>query len=78
MVGPISDAERERFAFRMKVGLTVLVAASAGLTALYGGAPLPLVALAVVAGTVVGAPLIWFVFPGTGGRSPDVEQRFER
>lgn len=78
MVGPISEAERESFAFRMKLGLTVLVAASTGLTALYGGAPVPLVALAVVTGAVVGAPLVWFVFPGSGGRSPDVERRFDR
>jgi len=78
MVGPVSDEERASFAFRMKVGLTVLVAASAGLTALHGGASLPLVALAVVAGAAVGAPLVWFVFPGSGGRSPDVERRFER
>lgn len=78
MVGPISEEERESFALRMKLGLTAVVAVSAGLTAMHGGASLPIVALAVVAGAVVGAPLIWFVFPGTGGRSPDVERRFER
>jgi hypothetical protein len=78
MVGPISEEERASFAFRMKLGLTILVAASTGLTALHGGASLPLVGLAVVAGAAVGAPLVWFVFPGSGGRSPDVERRFER
>lgn len=78
MVGPISEAERASFAFRMKLGLTALVAASAGLTALHGGASLPVVAMVVAAGAVVGAPLVWFVFPGTGGRQRDVDRRFER
>lgn len=78
MVGPIRETERASFARRFKLGLTALVAFSGGLTALYGGASLPLVAVATGVGALVGAPLIWFVFPGTGGRQRDVERRFER
>ncbi|MFB6118668.1 hypothetical protein [Halosegnis sp.] len=71
MVGPISTEERERFALKMKLGLTALVAVSAALIAVQAGGGLPIIAMAAVAGAVVGWALIWFVFPGTGGRSPD-------
>ena len=68
MVGPISSAERDSFAFRVKVGLTALIALSAGLIAVQTDAPLTVVLAAIAAGAVVGAPLVWFTIPGSGGR----------
>ena len=70
MVDPVSSEERERFTLKLKLGLTAIVAASAGLIAVQGGASLPAVAAAIGSGAVVGAALIWFVFPGTGERTP--------
>ena len=66
MVGPISTEERSAAALKLKLALTAVVAASAGLIAIQGEASLAFVGLAVVLGGVVGAALIWFVFPGSG------------
>lgn len=66
MVGPISTEQRTSAAFKLKLVLTAVVAASGGLIAIQGDASLPFVAVAVVVGAVVGAALVWFVFPGTG------------
>jgi hypothetical protein len=74
MVGPVSDDERDRFALKVKLGLTALVAGSGGLIAVQGDASLPLIAAAIAGSAVVGAALIWFVFPGTGGRSQEDER----
>lgn len=71
MVDPISSEERERFALKMKLGLASIIAVSAGLIALRGNASLPVIAAAIVGGGLLGVGLIWFVFPDTGGRSPD-------
>lgn len=78
MVGPVSDDERDRFALKIKLGLTALVAVSGGLIAVQSGATLPLVAAATAGAAIVGAMLVWFVFPGSGGRSreDDREPRF--
>jgi lysozyme family protein len=78
MVGPVSDDERDRFALKMKLGLTALIAASGGLIAVQGGASLLAVAAAIAGAAVIGAMLIWFVFPGSGSRSrgDDREPRF--
>lgn len=69
MVGPISTEERSAAALKLKLVLTGIVAASGGLIAIQGDASLPFVALAVAGGAVVGAALVWFVFPGTGETS---------
>lgn len=66
MVGPISSEERSAGALKLKLALTAIVAASAGLIAIQGDAPPLFILLAVVLGAVIGAALIWFVFPGTG------------
>jgi hypothetical protein len=71
MVDPVSTEEREQFTLKLKIGLTAIVALSAGLIAVQGGASLPSIAAAVAGGGVVGAALIWFVFPGTGERQPE-------
>lgn len=70
MVGPISESERTAFATRVKAVIVLVVGVSAGLMAFQGGAPLPLLVGAVLAGLVVGVVLVWIVFPGSGGRSP--------
>ncbi|MFB6164428.1 MAG: hypothetical protein ABEJ31_04660 [Haloarculaceae archaeon] len=76
MVGPISGDERRRATTQIKLGFVVLVGLSAGLITLQGD-PSPLVmAGAVVAGLVVGAVLVWLVFPGSG--SPRSLERRER
>lgn len=78
MVGPISTEERTSAAMKLKLGLTAVIAASGGLIAVQGDASLPIVLAAVVVGAIVGAALIWFVFPGTGETRSDRDRRFER
>lgn len=70
MVGPISDADRSAFARRLQVAIVLVVGASGGLSAIEGGASTGGVALATVAGLVVGVILVWLVFPSGGGRTP--------
>lgn len=67
MVGPISSEERDSFAFRLKIGLTAIVALSAGLIAVQADASLVAVLAVTLAGAVIGAPLIWLAIPGSGG-----------
>ncbi|KAB7513773.1 hypothetical protein DM867_08150 [Halosegnis rubeus] len=68
MVGPISSEERDSFAFRVKAGLTAIVALSAGLIAVQAEASPVAAVVATLAGAAVGAPLIWLAIPGSGGR----------
>lgn len=63
MVGPISPEERQSKMVRLKAGVALLVGISSGLVAIQGEASIPFVAGAVIAGTVVGAVLAWYVFP---------------
>lgn len=66
MVGPVTTEERDSFARRLKAGLVAVVAASGGLTAIHGGASLPVVVAAVLGGAVAGVLLVLVVFPGAG------------
>ncbi|RNJ26174.1 hypothetical protein [Halosegnis longus] len=79
MVGPISSEERDSFAFRVKAGLTAIVALSAGLIAVQAEASPLAILVVTLAGGVIGAPLIWLAIPGSGGREqrdpPDREFR---
>lgn len=63
MVGPMSPEERQSGMVRLKLGIALLVGISGGLVALQGEASLPIVGAAVVAGTLVGAALAWYIFP---------------
>lgn len=63
MVGPISDDERNSFAWKLKLGFVVLVAASAGLITLQAKAGIVAFLAASVAGAVVGVLLVWIAFP---------------
>jgi hypothetical protein len=69
MVGPMSNEEREEGALRLKLGATAIIGVSAGLITLQGDVPLWVTGLAVALGLLVGAALVWFVFPGTGAPS---------
>jgi hypothetical protein len=62
----MSSEERAEGALRIKLGGTVVVGISAGLITLQGDVPVWVTGLAVLAGLLVGAALVWFVFPGTG------------
>lgn len=66
MVGPMSSEERSEGALKIKIGATLIVGFSMGLITLQGDAPLWVTGVAVLAGLVIGAALVWFVFPGTG------------
>jgi hypothetical protein len=66
MVGPMSSEERSEGALKIKLAATFIVGASMGLITLQGDVPLWVTGVAVLAGLVVGAALVWFVFPGTG------------
>lgn len=63
MVGPISAEQRASQLFRLKLGVALLVGISAGLVALQGRASPPVIGVSVVAGTVLGGALSWYVFP---------------
>ena len=61
MVGPMSDEDKAAAMNRLKVGVVLLVGASAGLITLSGGGSLLEVAVGVVAGLVVGAVLMAYL-----------------
>lgn len=62
MVGPsISDDKRTDGMRRLKIGFVGLVGVSGGLIAIQGGAPLSLVALAVLGGLLTGGALLWYL-----------------
>jgi cell division protein FtsW (lipid II flippase) len=75
MVGPIDDEERRSFETRVKVGITVLIGLSAGLITLQGDPSLVVVLGAIVAGLLVSAPLVWFVFPESSDVTDDRRRR---
>ncbi|MFC7314385.1 hypothetical protein N0B31_07750 [Salinirubellus salinus] len=62
----MSSEERSEGALKIKLAGTLIVGASMGLITLQGDVPLWVTGVAVLAGLVVGAALVWFVFPGTG------------
>lgn len=63
MVDPVSHEERAAFARKLKVAVVALVGVSSALVAVQADAALGGVALALVAGLVVGVPVAWFVVP---------------
>jgi hypothetical protein len=67
MVGPTFDDDRQSLAFRLKIFFIVLVGASAGLITSVENTTLLESGLATLAGLVVGAILVWIVFPGNSG-----------
>ena len=63
MVGPVSDEERDAFAWKIKVGFVLLVAFSAGLITLQADAGLVGFLAASGAGAAMGVLLVWIAFP---------------
>lgn len=63
MVGPISDEERDSFAWKFKAGFVLLVALSCGLITLQADVGLVGFLGAGVAGGLVGVVLVWMAFP---------------
>lgn len=78
MVDPISRSDRAKTLRRLKVGTVLLVGLSAGLISVQGDASLELVAGAVVGGLLLGAALVWYLFPDLEAIAPATEQRFRR
>lgn len=70
MVDPISSAERSRTLRRVKIGTVLLVGLSAGLIAVQSGGSVEVIAGAVFGGTVVGAALVWYLFPDVDALAP--------
>ena len=63
MVGPISDEERDAFAWKLKAGFILLVALSAGLITIQADAGPIWFLVSTVAGGFVGVVLVWIAFP---------------
>ncbi|PSQ34780.1 hypothetical protein BRD11_03390 [Halobacteriales archaeon SW_12_69_24] len=78
MAGPISREDRERTMTRLKLGTVLLVGVSGGLITSQGEAAWPVVAAAVVGGLVVGAALVWFLFPDLEDLSPGTDREYRK
>ena len=78
MTGPVSDEERERTMSRLKIGTVFLVGLSAGLITSQGDASLAVVAAAVLLGLLVGAALVWFLFPSIETLAPASNREYRR
>ena len=78
MTGPVSDDDRERTMTRLKIGTVLLVGLSAGLITSQGDASLAVVAAAVVAGLLVGAALVRFLFPSIEQLAPASNREYRR
>jgi membrane associated rhomboid family serine protease len=76
MADPISREDRERTMTRLKAGTVLLVGVSGGLITSQGEASWAVVAAAVVAGLVVGAVLVWFLFPDLEDVSPGTDWQY--
>ena len=75
MVEPIPDADRRRTLRRAKVALVVLIGASAGLVTTQGDASPMVVVGAVGGGVLLGAALVWLLFPDLRDISPASARR---
>ena len=61
MVGPPSHEEKRGAMARLKLGIVVIVGLSAGLITLSGGGSVAEVAVAVIAGLLLGAGLLGYL-----------------
>lgn len=77
MVGPIPSTDRDSFVFRLKIGFTLVIGASAGLITLQGDVSPAVTGAVALVGLVFGALLTWFVFPESG-ESVRTESRSRR
>ncbi|MFB6307877.1 MAG: hypothetical protein ABEH35_00970 [Haloarculaceae archaeon] len=71
MVGPsISDEDRASFLLKLRVGFAAMVGFSMAAVSAYSDAGLPVVAVAAVGGTAVGALLAWWTIPDGLAETP--------
>jgi hypothetical protein len=71
MVGPsVTQADREKFLVRLKVGFALLVGVSMALVTLWGGAALWLVLAVGVGTTLVGGLLAEYTIPDSIAETP--------
>lgn len=76
MVGPsITEADRERFLRRLKLGFALLVGISMTLVTLWGGAGVAVVVGVAVGGTVIGRLLAEFTVPDSIAETPYEDDR---
>lgn len=78
MAGPISEEDRERTMTRLKAGVVLLVGVSGGLITSQGDASLEVVVAAVAGGLLVGAALVWFLFPSVEQLSPGSDREYRK
>jgi len=78
MVEPISDEERSNFARKAKAAFVLLVGVSAGLITLQADVSITVFLGALAAGMVVGAILVWIVFPDQEALQPDDQSSSRR
>lgn len=78
MVDPISNDERSRTLRWVKIGTVLLVGLSAGLIAVQSGGSTEAIAGATVGGIVVGAALVWYLFPDIDALAPASSKRYRR
>ncbi len=76
MAGPVSGEDRVRTLRWIKLGTVALVGLSAGSIAAQGGASLEFIAGSSLAGSLVGAALVWYLFPDAEALAPASERRY--
>ena len=76
MVDPISNDERARTLLWVKLATVLLVGLSAGLIAIQGDAPFEIILGAVGGGALVGAALVWYLFPDVDAIAPASSRRY--
>lgn len=78
MVEPISNAERSRTLRWVKIGTVLLVGLSAGLIAVQSGGSIEAIAGAMLGGIVVGAALVWYLFPDVDALAPASSRHYRK
>lgn len=78
MVDPVSNADRARTLRRAKVAVVLLVAGSAALIGVHGGASLEVIVVAGAAGLVVGSALVWYLFPDADDIAPASSRQYRK
>ncbi len=77
MVDPVSREEHAQSLRWLKIGMTLLVGVSAGLITSQGDASLEVVIAAVSGGLLLGAFLVWYLFPDVSADPHSADNRFE-
>jgi len=70
VVDPISNDDRRRTLRRVRLGTVALVGVSAALMAAHAGAGVEVLAAAFGGGLLVGAALVWYLFPAVESIAP--------